>query len=64
MMYRKYYCFNCDTSGDEHREGSCRNCGKAETSLIEKENTDWRARKMHSKGSPHTMVSRTVTFLV
>jgi hypothetical protein len=36
MTYCKYYCFRCDTPADEHREGSCRNCGDAVTSLVEK----------------------------
>jgi hypothetical protein len=36
MVYRRCYYFNCDTYGDEYREGRSKNCGKAVTSLMGK----------------------------
>jgi hypothetical protein len=35
MTYCRYYCFHCDRPADEHRAGSCRNCGRAVTNLVE-----------------------------
>jgi hypothetical protein len=35
MTYCRYYCFYCDKPADEHREGSCRNCGRPVVALVE-----------------------------
>lgn len=32
----EYYCFACDMPSEEHREGSCRCCGRSLTMLAEK----------------------------
>lgn len=36
MTYCAYYCFYCDQPADEHRDGSCRSCGRPVTRLVEK----------------------------